>query len=141
MIRKRPLITAVGLTASFAMFAACGGSKSDYAGPAPDITQSATPSNPGDPASVPTGVQVIKVTIDADSVQPNGTRIKVKRNVPVLFDITAVQDGELHAHSTPGQELKYLQGTSTGSLVFDQPGIIDVEDHRLNKLIVQLEVR
>ena len=141
MIRKRPLITAVGPTVSFAMFAACGGSKSDYAGPAPDITQSATPSRPDDPAPAPTAVQVIKVTIDEDSVQPNGTRIKVKRNVPVLFDITAVQDGELHAHSTPGQELKYLQGTSTGSLVFDQPGIIDVEDHRLNKLIVQLEVR
>lgn len=140
MIRKRPL-TAVGLTASFAMFAACAGSKSDYAGPAPDITQSATPSNPRDPASVPTGIQVIKVKIDADSVQPNGTRIKVKRDVPVLFDIAAVQDGELHAHSTPGQELKYPRGTSTGSLVFDQPGIIDVEDHRLNKLIVQLEVR
>ena len=44
-------------------------------------------------------------------------------------------------HSTPEQELAYEAGTSTLPLVIDQPGIVEVESHDLELVIVQLEVR
>ena len=45
-------------------------------------------------------------------------------------------------HSTPEQELEYGAGTTTLTLdAIDQPGIVDVESHHLEKVIVQLEVR
>lgn len=151
MIRVRTVLVVAAATAATSVLVGCGGDSNSSAQPA-DITFSATPSaQPSTTAPTPEptaaatptpdNVQVIKVTINENSVSPKGTRIKVKRNVPVVFEITAVQAGELHAHSTPGQELKYPKGKSEGSLTFKQPGIIAVEDHRLDQLVVQLEVR
>ena len=48
--------------------------------------------------------------------------------------------GEIHVHSTPEQEIEFAKGTSTRKLTIKQPGIIDVEDHALNQVIVQLQV-
>ena len=44
-------------------------------------------------------------------------------------------------HSTPEQELSYEAGTTDLPLTIDQPGIVDVESHDLDLVIVQLEVR
>ena len=44
-------------------------------------------------------------------------------------------------HSSPEQELEYDAGTTTLELTIDQPGVVDVESHDLEKTIVQLEVR
>ena len=50
--------------------------------------------------------------------------------------------GEIHVHSSPEQELEYDAGTTTlRAEPIDQPGIVDVESHALEKTIVQLEVR
>jgi hypothetical protein len=43
-------------------------------------------------------------------------------------------------HSSPEQEIEFDKGTSTKELTIDQPGIVDVEDHALEQVIVQLEV-
>ncbi len=43
-------------------------------------------------------------------------------------------------HSTPEQELEFPAGKSTQTLTIEQPGIVEVEDHDLDKVIVQLEV-
>jgi len=40
----------------------------------------------------------------------------------------------------PEQEIEFDKGTSTKKLTIDQPGIVDVEDHALGQVIVQLEV-
>jgi hypothetical protein len=49
--------------------------------------------------------------------------------------------GEIHVHSTPEKHIEFPAGHSEVTLKIDQPGVVDVEDHLLDKLIVQLEVR
>jgi hypothetical protein len=84
---------------------------------------------------------VIRIQITADGVDPTGSRVEVKKGVPVTLLITATKAGELHVHSTPEQHVEFPKGTSAATLTLDQPGVVDVEDHALDKLIVQLEVR
>lgn len=84
--------------------------------------------------------KVIKVTIDADSVDPSGAEVALKRNQPVVLQIHAAKAGELHVHSTPEQHVEFPAGDSEITLSFAAPGVIAVEDHALDKLIVQLEV-
>jgi hypothetical protein len=87
-----------------------------------------------------TGSTVVHIKIRGNSVTPNGTRIQVKVGQPVILKIDADQGGEIHVHSTPEQHIAFPQGKSTRKLKIKTPGIIDVEDHALNKVIIQLEV-
>lgn len=86
------------------------------------------------------GAEVIGITITDDSVSPAGQRIEVERNQPVVLEIDAVAEGELHVHSSPEQHIEFPSGKSQVELKLDQPGVVDIEDHDLDKLIVQLEV-
>ena len=98
-------------------------------------------SSPATPTSSPEET-TIEVTFDGDKVTPNGDRVEVKRGQDVTLVVTADKPGEIHVHSTPEQELEYEAGTSTLTIThLDQPGIVDVESHGLEKVIVQLEVR
>lgn len=86
--------------------------------------------------------KVIEITIEGDSITPNGDRVEVSVGQPVELEVTADAPGEIHVHSSPEQELEYDQGTSTVELdAIDKPGIVEVESHTLDKTIVQLEVR
>ena len=100
-------------------------------------TDGASASTPG--ATQPAGT-TIAITIEAGTVRPNGERVKVKLGEPVTLKIDADTDGELHVHSTPEQEIEFSRGTSTKTLVIEQPGIVDVEDHALEQVVVQLQV-
>ena len=85
--------------------------------------------------------KVIAVTIEGNSVTPNGERIEVATGQDVQLDVTADAPGEIHVHSTPEQELEYDEGTSTLTIQgMERPGTVDVEVHELEKIIVQLEV-
>ena len=80
----------------------------------------------------------IDVTFDGDTVTPNGERVDVQTGQPIELNITA---GEIHVHSDPEQELEYDEGTSTVEIEpIEQPGVVDVESHDLEAVIVQLEV-
>ncbi len=99
-----------------------------------------------EPAAPPTsgassshGVR-IDVTIKGDTVSPNGERVEVSVGDPVVLRITADRSGELHVHSSPEQHIAYPKGTSVHTVTIGGPGIVDVEDHDLRKVIVQLEV-
>ena len=83
--------------------------------------------------------QTIKITFDGDSVEPNGERVKVDVDQPIVLEITADEPGEIHVHSTPEQEIAYDAGTSEHTLTIDTPGVVDVESHDLEKTIVQLQ--
>ncbi|WP_310964378.1 hypothetical protein [Nocardioides terrisoli] len=93
------------------------------------------------PASAKPGGTVVRITITADDVHPSGSRVQVPLGKPVTLLINAAHAGELHVHSTPEQHVDYPQGTSAARLVIQQPGVVDVESHTLDKLIVQLEVK
>ena len=82
----------------------------------------------------------IDITIKGGKVTPNGERVKAKVGSPITLKIDADEAGEIHVHSTPEQEIEFAKGTSTKKLTIKQPGIVDVEDHALEQVIVQLEV-
>jgi hypothetical protein len=86
------------------------------------------------------GGTTVSITIRDGKVTPNGDRVKAKIGEPVTLKIDADTSGEIHVHSTPEQELEFEKGTSTKKLTIDKPGIVDVEDHALGQVIVQLEV-
>jgi hypothetical protein len=102
-------------------------------------TPSATPMAPTSSAAASKGT-VLNVTVQGDKVTPNGERVKAKIGTPVTINVTANRDGELHVHSTPEQELKYHTGKTALSMTIDKPGIVDIEDHIADVVVVQLEV-
>jgi hypothetical protein len=116
---QRVLASATVLTVALLGFTACGDDDND----------------------APTTPVTVEVTFEGDTVTPNGARVKVAVGQPVELDITADAPGEIHVHSDPEQELEYDAGTSTVEIEpIDQPGVVDVESHDLEQVIVQLEV-
>ena len=56
--------------------------------------------------------------------------------------MTADEPGEIHIHSDPEHEFEYDEGTETlDQFEIDRPGIVVVESHNLDQVIVQLEVK
>jgi hypothetical protein len=94
-----------------------------------------------DGGTTPTSPAVIEVTFEGGTVTPNGERVTVDVGQPVELEITADEAGEIHVHSDPEQTLDYDEGTSTVTIeALDQPGVVDVESHDLEVIVVQLEV-
>ncbi len=83
----------------------------------------------------------IDIAISGDTVVPSGERVEAKVGEEITLHVTADAPGEIHVHSTPEQELTYEAGTTDLPLTIDQPGLVDVESHTLDLVIVQLEVR
>lgn len=94
-----------------------------------------------DPADRPDEPVVVEITFEDGAVEPNGERIDVSTGQPIDLEVTADEPGEIHIHSDPEQEVPYDAGTSTIKLQIDKPGVVAVESHDLDQVIVQLEVR
>jgi phage-related baseplate assembly protein len=120
--------------------AGCGGSSGDSPAKTADVEMTATPRAEvtGTPAA---DAKVIKVTVGKDSVTPSGTRVSVKLNQPVVFEIDAAEAGELHVHSSPAKAIDFPAGQSQVQISIDKPGLIEAEIENLGKLVVQLEVK
>jgi len=137
----RPALAAGAATALVLALAltACG-SDSKKPGTAPEAELSATPA-----AQVTTApsadAKVIAIKLSGGTVDPDGAKVEVKANQPIVLQINADKAGELHVHSSPEQHIAFPKGGSEITLKLAQPGVVDVEDHALDKLIVQLEVR
>jgi hypothetical protein len=116
---RKLLVIAVALVAALSALASCSGDDSGGSGG---------------------GATSIHITIKDGKVTPNGDRVKAKVDKPVTLHIDADTAGEIHVHSTPEQHIDFEKGTSTKKLTIKQPGIVDVEDHALDQVIVQLEV-
>ena len=142
---KLAVVTLAVLTIS-----ACGAEEpsttNEPSAPESSPTQSATdqPNATAEPTGKPTKKATgttIEITFEGDKVEPNGVERKVQAGQPFTLHIVADQPGELHIHSSPEQELVYPAGTTDKTLTIDQPGIVEVESHDLDRVIVQLEVR
>ena len=116
------LVLAAGLSG-------CGGS--DDADP-PASSQGAT--TDGDDVT-------LTVTREGDEFTPNGERVELAVDQTLVLTIDADEAGELHVHSTPEQEIEYEAGTSEHELVIDRPGVVEVESHEPDIVLLQLEVR
>jgi hypothetical protein len=91
-------------------------------------------------AGLPT--KTIKITFNGEDVEPNGQRYDVAAGQRIEFDVTADKPGEIHVHSSPEQEFEYDKGSSTIAVKpITTPGIVTVESHTLDKVILQLEVK
>lgn len=99
-------------------------------------------SDEGDSSNSPAegASRTIKVTLTDDQVSPKGERVKIDAGKPVKIEITADHEGALHVHSTPEQSLDFVDGTVTRELVIDRPGVVEVESHDPDLVILQLQV-
>lgn len=140
-MNARPLALAAASAALAVTVSACGSdSKGAGSSTAPETELSATPlaEATGTPAA---DAKTIAITLQGDTVSPTGTGVEVTKNQPIVLEITADKAGELHVHSSPEKHIDFPAGQSRVMLTIDQPGVVDIEDHALDKLIVQLEVR
>lgn len=115
----------------------CGGSGTSGATESASVT--ATPA--AEVTGTPSDAVVIPMRITADSVDPAGTKVQASLDQPVVLKISAERAGELHVHSSPEQHVEFPAGESEVTLSFTRPGIVEIEDHDLEALIVQVEVR
>lgn len=120
--RRKPFLAALALTTTLAL-SACGGDEE----PAP--TDGA-----GEAVS-------IDITREGDTFDPNGARIKAEVGEPITVTITSDTAGALHVHSDPEQEIDYTEGTTEHEIVIETPGVVEVESHDPDIVVVQLEVR
>lgn len=142
--RSRSLASTVAAVALALALSACGADDSpDVSGdPTPPVTSTPSETATAEPTPTPTPTPdgtVIDLRIGDDA--PAVRRVKVEVGEKVVFRITAAEAGELHVHSSPEQEVAFPAGKSDVTVVIDQPGIVDVEDHHTDALLVQLEVR
>lgn len=135
--RLAPLVLVLAASLS-----ACGGD-GDTDPPATDQSSSSSPSDsPSDSGSTSTGGgAAVTVTREGDSFTPNGERVELGVDQTLVLTIEADEAGELHVHSTPEQEIAYGAGTSEHEIVVDRPGVVEVESHEPDVILLQLEVR
>ncbi|MGA8210079.1 MAG: hypothetical protein WB441_17115 [Nocardioidaceae bacterium] len=155
---RTTLLTLAASVAAATILAGCSG---DDTGTAAETTTPSSASTPTDSASAsppasptasaptdtPTAVSpsrpigtTIAITVRGDTVDPSGERVKVDVGKPVTLTVDANRPGELHVHSTPEQELSFPRGTSTLTVTIDRPGIVEVEEHESDQVVVQLQV-
>lgn len=146
MPRRRLIaVAALTLTATLGL-SACGGD--DEPDTTPASPQGSAPTQSGEQSPDPgSGSEVeqsgtrIELTRTGDVFDPSGARVKVKRGEAVTLVIVSDTAGSLHVHSTPEQDVEYRQGTSTHEVVIDRPGVVEVESHDPDLVVLQLEVR
>jgi len=120
----------------------CGDDEPSATPPTPTV--SSTPSPTPTPTPTPTPSEepglVINATIRGNDIEPNGERIQAEVGEEITINVDADRPGELHVHSVPEQELAYGAGQTTLKLTIDTPGVVDVEDHVADKVLVSLQV-
>ena len=133
-MKHRIFVTSTGVAAILLALAGCGHSTTTAEA---SVTASPIPAT----ASVTApGGTVVDISVTKSSVTPTGGTASVGVGKPVTFRITATVAGEIHVHSSPEQHIDFPVGTSKVTLIFNVPGTIEVEDHALNRQIVQIQV-
>ncbi len=99
--------------------------------PTPSPSESETPDNT---------VTTIQVTRANGKFSPNGETVEVPVGEEFLLVIDSDQAGELHLHSTPEQTITYEAGTSSHKITIKLPGVVEVESHDPDSVVLQLEV-
>ena len=141
---RRSRLALVALTATLGMLVSGCGSDEPSGSEKPKAdksTATADASAKAKPTKKKPSGTTIDITFKGDTVDPNGVQKKVKAGKPITLHIVADKPGELHVHSSPEQQIEYDAGTSDKKLTIDRPGIVEVESHTLEQLVVVLEVR
>ncbi len=124
-----PLVLALAATLT-----ACGGDADEAPATGTDAPTSAS-------SEAADGTVAVTVTREGDTFTPNGERVELGMGTTLVLTVTADEPGELHVHSTPEQEIAYEEGTSEHEITIDRPGVVEVESHEPDQIVLQLEVR
>lgn len=96
----------------------------------------------GSPSTTPDGESLaMTVTRKDDTFTPNAERVDLGINQKLVLTITSDTAGQLHIHSTPEQTIDYAAGTTEDEIVINRPGVVEVESHEPDQIVLQLEVR
>jgi len=101
--------------------------------PTDDATDGGSDDGPDDGA--------FEVEIEGGEIEPKGERVDVAAGEPVRIVVESDRPGEFHVHSSPEQYITFPRGESKVSFTVDTPGIVDVEEHEAEIVVLQLEVR
>jgi len=142
--RRTAPLTALVLSLAVAL-GGCGDTEPE-ADPTESTSSSATtpteePTATEEPTDEPAEGTRVEITREGGSVTPNGQRVEAAVGEPVTLVITADEAGEMHVHSTPEQDIPYPAGTSEHEVTIDRPGVVEVESHDPDLVVLQLEVR
>jgi len=83
----------------------------------------------------------VPVTIKGDTVTPQSKQLDVSVGQPIVLDVTSNRNGELHVHSSPEHEFEVAPGHSTYQFTLKQPGVVDVEEHVSEDLVLRITVK
>lgn len=86
------------------------------------------------------GAVVVDMTFEDGTASPLGERVMAEVGQQIVFRVTADEPGELHAHTTEELTLEYGVGETDLTMVVEQPGVVEVESHDLDAILVQLQV-
>jgi hypothetical protein len=141
--------TLIALTAAALVVAGCGGSNSGSSSSTSSASTSASgaaPSGTGAPQftdqQAPPARLVIDATIAKGVVTPTNEQVQAKVNEPIIVRIDSDAEDELHVHSTPDKTFK-IEAKPNQSFQFyaNVPGKVDIELHKLNRVIATVEVQ
>jgi hypothetical protein len=135
-------VIAIAIAASLT---ACGDGEADPPAGAssPDTSSPGTSSPETSSPDTDTDGDAVRVEVrrEGDAFTPNGERVEVGVGQTLVLELTADESGELHVHSTPEQEIAYDEGPSEHEITIDRPGVVEVESHEPDTIVLQLEVR
>ena len=129
---RSTLVILAALVATAPALTACSGDSSSQSD-----TTSSTGSSSASPA---TGGTTVDITIKAGKVTPNGDRVKATVGAPVTLHIDADKPGSCTCTPARSRRSPSRPAPAPRSSPSTEPGIVDVEDHALEQVIVQLEV-
>ena len=81
----------------------------------------------------------IELTFEG-SEAPATERVQVEPGEEIELVVKSDEAGELHVHTDPEETLPYAAGTTTFTLTIEEPGVVDIERHEPEALVLQLEV-
>lgn len=99
----------------------------------------------GDDEEAPAGngeTTTFEITFDGGKVTPSGEEASIDQGTDVELVVEADEPGELHVHSSPEQEFEYTAGTTTipVKLSNQAPGVVDIESHDLDVVVLRLTI-
>ena len=83
----------------------------------------------------------MKIAIAGGKVSPVAKQVEVGVGDTITFDITSDRDGALHVHSSPEHEFEISPGRTTEKVTLDKPGVVDVEEHVSDTLVLRITVQ
>jgi plastocyanin len=142
--RNLPLSALAGLVL---VLAGCGGAReaaesSPAASPLPTSTVPGAPSaTPADTTPTNQDVREIAAQIADGTVRTGAETVEVASGEAIRIVVTSDVDDELHVHGVDKTAVLVAGEPTSVALVFDEPGVYEVETHDGGLLLFQLQVR